>query len=42
MVDEEGEGEGKVNSSRPDISCCNISRIDLTLKNMHKKWSMID
>jgi hypothetical protein len=41
-VDEEGEGGEKVKSLRSDISYCNISRIDLTLKNMHKRWSMID
>lgn len=40
-VDEEEGGE-KVKALRSDISCCNISRIDLTLKNMHKRWSIID
>ncbi|HYF98850.1 MAG TPA: hypothetical protein VD815_02035 [Candidatus Saccharimonadales bacterium] len=32
----------KVKSLRSVISCCNVSRIDVTLNNMHKRWSLID
>ena len=43
-VDEEGqeEEEVKIKSLRSVISCCNISRIDVTLNDMHKRWSLID
>jgi hypothetical protein len=41
-VDKEKEGGEKVKSLCSNISCCNISRIDLALKNMHTRWSMID
>ncbi len=43
-VDEEGqeEEEVKIKSLRSVISYCNISRIDVTLNNMHKRWSLID
>jgi hypothetical protein len=39
---EDREGEEKVKSFRSNISCCNISSIDKSLKNMHKRWSTID
>ena len=43
-VDEEGqeEEEVKIKSLRSVISCCDISRIDVTLNDMHKRWSLID
>jgi hypothetical protein len=34
------EGEGKVMSLCSNISYCNISRIDIPLKNNHKRWSI--
>jgi hypothetical protein len=41
-LDDRTEVEGEVKLLYSNISFCNISRIDIALKDMHKRWSMID
>ncbi len=38
----EFENREEEKSPRSNYSSCNISKMDVTLKNMHKRWSMID
>jgi hypothetical protein len=41
-LDKKGYSDQRVEKVLQTCCCCNISRIDNVLKNMHKKWSNID